>query len=207
MSNQGLDALATLAAAASPTANSAIAADKSGDMVGAVDEPNSDVSTTELGNSASILPSSSPLVPPMTGITAQQWQQAVVSAAASINALAGVGNQSNLANLGLQQLHQGPANNPTLMAIQQQLAMQQQMNYYQLLAQATSHQRPFSGNHGMQPNMPPPPPTGPIDVARQAISLALAARAQPSPPTVNGTLFSSYNIYPTAGLLHLQSRC
>lgn len=180
-SNQGLDALAALAAAATPTTNSA-AASANGEELKA--KLAGGASAGDMSASSSLPPASS-MVPPLSGITSQQWQQAVATAAASINALAGgVGNPNNL--LGMVN-HGTASNNPSLLAMQQQIAMQQHMNYYQLLAQASSQQRSFSGSQGVSSNMVPPPTAIPMDTATsQALSLALAG--QSALPTVNGTL-------------------
>jgi hypothetical protein len=71
------------------------------------------------------------MLPPASGIAPHHWQQAVTAAAASINAMSGMPNMGMLT--GMPQVNQ--SNPVALMAFQQQLAMQQQMNYYQMLAQ------------------------------------------------------------------------
>jgi hypothetical protein len=180
-SNQGLDALAALAAAATPTTNSSSGASNGEELKAKL---GGGTISGDLGGS-STLPAASSLAPPLAGITSQQWQQAVATAAASINALAGgVGNQNNL--MGMAN-HGTAGSNPSLLAMHQQIAMQQQMSYYQLLAQASSQQRNFPGSQGVPSNIVPPPPTIPMDAATsQALSLALAA--QSTLPTVNGKL-------------------
>ena len=172
-SNQGLDALAALAAAATPTggANSAasVVPSSHGDGANANGSASSD---------AAALAASLVAPPPMAGITSQQWQQAVATAAASINAL--TGSQSHLSHLAPLT---GPSNSSSLLAMQQQIAMQQQMNYYQLLA---SSQRSFSGSQSLPANLVPPSSAGSMDAATsQALSLALSG-GQSSHAAVNG---------------------
>jgi hypothetical protein len=180
-SNQGLDALAALAAAATPSTHSVSGASNGDEPRVKLGGPTAAVDLV----ASSALPPVSSLAPPLPGITSQQWQQAVATAAASINALAGgVGNPNNLMGM----VNHGTANNnPSLLAMQQQIAMQHQMSYYQLLAHASSQQRGFPGSQGTQSNMAPPPPSIPMDpAANHVLSMALAG--QSALPTVNGTL-------------------
>ena len=179
MNNQGLDALAALAAAASHSPYPSVTNGGSDNNVGQKEEAKSTTSADAPAQTQTINPS----IPDMA---AQQWQQAIANAASSIGALSGSGGQNNLALLGMQQLNQATATNPNIIAIQQQLAMQQQLNYYQLLAHAaaTQQQRQFSANQVM--NAATVPGTAPT--AAQTLSQVLGVHAGQTPfPSLNGT--------------------
>lgn len=178
MNNQGLDALAALAAAASHSPYPSVSNGGS-DNNGGQKEAKSTTTTADAPAQA--------INPSIPDMAAQQWQQAIANAASSISALSGSGGQNNLALLGMQQLNQATATNPNIIAIQQQLAMQQQLNYYQLLAHAaaTQQQRQFSANQVM--NAATVPGTAPT--AAQTLSQVLGVNAvQTTFPNLNGTL-------------------
>jgi hypothetical protein len=102
------------------------------------------------------------MLPTASGIAPHQWQQAVTAAAASINAMSGMPNMGMLT--GMPQVNQ--SNPVALMAFQQQLAMQQQMNYYQMLAQNQRQSgNPVAATFTGQPF---------VDVNAQGMSLAPA---------------------------------
>ena len=184
MNNQGLDALAALAAAASHSPYPSISNGASHSNGGQKEEAQSDKKTS-IADGA---PTQAPTVnPPLPDMAAQQWQQAIANAASSISALSGPGGQNNLALLGMQQLNQATAAaNPNILAIQQQLAMQQQLNYYQLLAHAaTQQQRQFSSNHQVMNAAAVP---GTAATTAQALSQVLGVHAVQTPfPNINGT--------------------
>jgi hypothetical protein len=181
MNNQGLDALAALAAAASNSPYPILSSGSSSKAGGPKDETKSDRTAQSNSDATTHLPtpSANPTVPE---IAAQQWQQAIANAASSLSALSapGGGGQSNLALLGMpQQLNPTTAaTNPNLIAIQQQLAMQQQLNYYQLLAHAAAQQQRQFG----AANVP-----GAAATAAQALSQVLGVHTQTPFATVNGT--------------------
>jgi hypothetical protein len=186
MNNEGLDALAALAAVASNTPCPPVVSSASNNNDGGHKEKSKDEKSSNRDSSQTVDPT-------MPGITAQQWQQAIANAAASINVLAGGNNQNNLALLGLQQLNYGQAAaNPGLVAIQQQLAMQQQLSYYQLLAHAASQQqRQFVSNPGatlQQQNLVPPSAIGVNGAATPATSISqvLGVHPQHLYPNLNG---------------------
>jgi hypothetical protein len=180
MSNQGLDALAALAAAASHSSYPSVSTGESNNS-GENEDAKSDKKTTSTDTTTKVQ-TVNPSIPDMA---VQQWQQAIANAASSIGALSGPGGQSNLALLGMQQLNQATATNPNIIAIQQQMAIQQQLNYYQLLAHAaTQQQRQFGANQVMNAASIP----GTAATAAQALSQVLGVHAVQTPiPNINGT--------------------
>ena len=163
MNSQGLDALAALAAAPTQCSYPVVSNGTNTKSPSPKEEAKIDKTTAN---------------PSATEIAAQQWQQAIANAASSISALSGSGGQSNLALLGMQQLNQPTITNPNIIAFQQQLAMQQQLNYYQLLAHAaTQQQRQFGAS-----NIP-----GTAASAVQALSQVLGVHTQSPFSNVNGT--------------------
>jgi hypothetical protein len=178
MNNQGLDALAALAAAASNSSYPNVSNGTNHQTGAPKDEAKSDKSAKS--TDAAPQAHSQPANPSASEIAAQQWQQAIANAASSISVLSGPGAQNNLALLGMQQLNQAAATNPNIIAIQQQLAMQQQLNYYQLLAHTASQQQRQFG----AANVP-----GTAASAAQALSQVLGVHAQTPFSNVNGTFF------------------
>jgi hypothetical protein len=190
MNNEGLDALAALAAAASntpcPPGETETTPGSNADS-GAKDKSNVEKNSNHGDtNTRTVDPATS-------GIAAHHWQQAIANAAASINALANGNNHNNLGLLGLQQLNHGhAAANPSLIALQQQLAMQQQLSYYQLLAHAaTQQQRQFVPNTGLALQQQSLVPNAVIGVngpptPNAAISQVSGVHSQPPYPNMNG---------------------
>ena len=198
MNNQGLDALAALAAAASHTPYPNVASGRStSNTGGSKDETMNDKHAKSSEAAPPHVPPQAvnPSVPDFSA--QQQWQQAIANAASSIGAMAaGPNGQNNLALLGMQQqLNQANvATNPNMLAIQQQLAMQQQLNYYQLLAHAaTQQQRQFGANQVMNAATVPGTST-----AAQALSQVLGVHSQTPYPNVNGTFRFMYYHFVTS---------
>jgi hypothetical protein len=117
------------------------------------------------------------MLPPVSGIASHHWQQAVTAAAASINAMSGMPNMGMMT--GMPQVNQ--SNPVALMAFQQQLAMQQQMNYYQMLAQ--NQRQP--GNPGAATFTGQPF----VDINAQGMSLAPTGNTPLSLSTTQGMFF------------------
>ena len=178
MNHQGLDALAALAAAASQSpypsaasngASTASTASRSGGET--VDTP------SDKATAAPEVTSPPSAVPDMAA--AQQWQQAIANAASSMasGALMSGPNNHLASLLGLSQQLNPAATNPNMIAIQQQMAMQQQLNYFQLLAHAAAanQQRQFVGTTAAHPATQP------------ALSQAMGAPTTTTPfPNMNG---------------------
>lgn len=193
MNNQGFDALAALAAAASNSSppNVLIGTSSNNNKSGGPkEEVKSDKTATSTDTStpqgAAGASRTQPVNASLPEIAAQQWQQVIANAASSISALSGAGGPTNLALLGMQQqLNQATAANPNIIAIQQQLAMQQQLNYYQLLAHAaTQQQRQFGAHQVINAANTVP---GTATSAAQALSQVLGVPTATAFPNVNGT--------------------
>lgn len=198
MNNTGLEALAALASAV--PASAAHSPSKESNAQGNTNAGNTRLVTSAatnrgLSNTSSVAsaPSASSSTPnsfqPGSGITQQQWQQVIAAAAASISAFNGNSNLALLA--GIQQLNQG--NTSSLVAMQQNLALQQQLNYYQMLAQAQKQM----GNQGAAYVAQPAPAASSTSGASQdpttrAISLSLAGHAQASFPSMHGKITQLY---------------
>ena len=201
MNNQGLDALAALAAAASHSPYPSVS--NNGGQQGKEETKNDNKTTTTSTDAPTQAPQT--VNPSLPEMAAQQWQHAIANAASSIGgALSGPNGQNNLALLGMQQqLHQAAASNPNLIAIQQQLAMQQQLNYYQLLAHAASQQQQrqqqFGANQAMNAatTVPGTASAAATSSAAQALSQVLGVHAvQQTPfPGINGTFHSCLSVY------------
>jgi hypothetical protein len=197
MNSQGLEALAALASAVPTSGTNPSTSDSNmqGTTNGGAGPLASVASNVSLSNSSSTLAApgannTSNLFQTGSGITQLQWQQAVATAAASMNAFAGNNNNNNRALLaGLQQLNQG--NPSALAAMQQKLAMQQQLNYFRLLAQAQRQAGNQAAVHAHSASAASNSAAS-LDPTARAISLALSGLAQKSLPAMHGKCYISY---------------